>query len=668
MDNVRYLILLLSILFWSTTLSAQYKDNATPKGNTPVSKLLSGTPIGSPSVDYDTGNTSKTKNTPADAFDNNYNTFYASYNRFYTYVGLDLGKKHVITMVAYAPRAGWDSRLELGVFEGANNPDFSDALPLYIIGEKPEYQKMTYATINCSRGFRYVRYVGPNDARCNISELKFYGYQSEGDDSKLYQMTNLPLVVIHTEKAQDITSLNNYIKGIVSIISNGGHAIFKDSLEIRGRGNGSWTFPKKPYKMKLSHKAKPLGMKAKAKKWTLINNYGDKTMLRNLLAMETSRCLDMEYTPQGKLVDVMLNGEYKGTYQLFDQIEVGKNRIDIEELTPSIVSGDDLTGGYHIEIDAYAEGAEKFVSKKQGLTISLKYPDSEDINIFQRNYIINAFNEMETRLFSGIYTSQTFGYRACFDVKSFVKHFLIGELSGNTDTYWSVHMYKKRNDPKFYTGPAWDFDLAYENDGRTHPISTIANYLCFSTKSSCVDGMRPFVTRIVRDCPEELSDYWSKARNENNLTKEHLFEFIDSLRDEIYESQKWNFKRWKILDKKVQQNFQALGNYDAEVDFMKNWLADRITWMDNKVKLKPSSIFFSKQEIDGSILPGYGSVTLRGFTEGDRYRCVSIDGQLMASGIIGEDFEEEITLPSGFYTIQVINLYRQGISKKIFVE
>ena len=108
--------------------------------------------------------------------------------------GLDLGSPHVIT------RVGWMSsqRVQLGVFEGANSPDFMDALPLFLIEDTGTNGSMSYADVDCSRGFRYVRYVSPADAQGQVPELEFYGHQGEGDDSHLYQITNLPTVYIHT--------------------------------------------------------------------------------------------------------------------------------------------------------------------------------------------------------------------------------------------------------------------------------------------------------------------------------------------------------------------------------------------------------------------------------------------------------------------------------------
>ena len=228
------ILIILATLFAAAGISAQ------------TVKKLSGTPMGSEKADYSSGG-------PEVVFDGNLSTFYGSNQRSNTWVGLDLGKKHVITRVAYASRKDWAQRMLLGIFEGANNPDFSDAVPLYMIKKTPENNILTYATIKVSRGFRYVRYVGPNNVRCNVAEIRFYGYESEGDDSQFYTPTNLPAVIINTEGAKTIDSKETYLPGIISVSSEAGKNFYSDSLEVRGRGNASWNFPKKPYKLKLAN-------------------------------------------------------------------------------------------------------------------------------------------------------------------------------------------------------------------------------------------------------------------------------------------------------------------------------------------------------------------------------------------------------------------------------
>lgn len=549
--------------------------------------LLTGTPIGSsPSVDYNNGaSASTTTNLPKDAFDGNLETFYASYERSYTWVGLDLGTPHVITRVGWSPRNDGvgPQRVQLGVFEGANSPDFSDALPIYLIDQQGVIGKMSYADTGQSKGFRYVRYVGPNNARCNIAELAFYGHEGEGDNSHLYRPTNLPLVVIHTQDAVEPADKVNNIVSIVSIVGDDG-SLLTDSATTRLRGNASMQFPKKPYRIKFAHKQRPLNATAKAKKWTLINNYGDKTLMRNIVAFHLSEVVGMPYTPFCCAVDVMLNGEYKGCYQLCDQVEVGKGRINIKEMEPADTQGDALTGGYFWEIDAYAYEEQSWFNSNHGNPVTIKSPDEEDITAEQSNYLRNYFNSMEADVYGTQYQDPTNGWRRLLDEQTFLKHFLVGEMSGNTDTYWSVYQYKQRGNDTIFTGPVWDFDLAFDNDNRTYPVNNKRDFIYRSGGSHAGD-MQRFVDRIVINDPQTMTtlrEIWNNARH-NGLSDSELNQYIDSIAQALDESQQLNFMRWDILGQWVHQNPQVAGSYTGEVGVLKNFVSKRVAWMDNRL-------------------------------------------------------------------------------------
>ena len=627
-------------------------------------KMLSGKVIGSPSVDYGSGD-----NVAENVFDGDFETFYASQSRSYTWVGLDLGQPYVIGKISFAPRTGYANRMVLGVFEGANEPDFSDALPFYIIDKQPAEKRFTYADIHCSRGFRYVRYVGPNDVRCNVGEIRFYGKEGEGDDTGLWTPSALPVITIHTTDAREVTSRSTYIDGTYSAIystkidgtparSDGGTKIQSDTLQIRGRGNASWGFPKKPYRLKLARARHLMGMSADAKNWTLINNYGDKTLMRNLLAFEVSRRLDMAWTPEGRLVDVIFNGEYKGTYQLCDQVQVHEDRVAVTKMEKTDNIGDFVTGGYLIELDAYASGEPKwFTSSTYRIPITIKYPDSEDITPYQEAYIKNQWNAFERTVSSSSYTDPEKGYASMLDVPSFVKHFLVGEYSGNTDTYWSVNAWKERYDPRFHIGPVWDFDLAFENDNRTHPISSIGNtFIALSSRSSAANGVKSLIPRIINTTKDLQCEEWSRARLDRGLSADQMVHLVDSLAENADVSQQLNFIRWPILSSYVHQNFQALGNYNAEVDFMKTYIVSRMDWMDNKVGVdeKYSAIELPKASvIKGNVRSGVGGILLEGWPEGTKVTVCDVAGNLRTC-LVTDDFYVNVALPSGVYVVTLI--------------
>ena len=558
----------------------------------PVSadELLTGHVIGIlPCVDYTTNSQTLEVNTYANAFDGDLNTFYASWERSYTWAGLDLGMAHVITKVGWSPRndGQGEKRVQLGLFEGANRPDFMDALPLYLITEKGKIGQMSYADVTCSKGFRYVRYVGPADARCNIAELEFYGHQGTGDDSHLYQVTNLPTVSIQTKDGAIPTDKEHQIVSQLTIISDNGTKLLSEPGTIRERGNASRDFPKKPYRIKFDKKQHVLDAPAKAKKWTLINNYGDKTLMRNLLAFELSRRLGMPYTPYGTAVDVLLNGEYKGCYQLCDQIQVHKKRVNVTEMTPEDNSGIALTGGYLVEVDAYADRENSWFRSNSRNPVTIKSPSEDSITTDQRNYIRAHFNKMENDLDRYV------------DKNTFLRHFLVGELSGNTDTYWSLYMYKERDDDTMYTGPVWDFDIAFDNDYRTYPVNNKSDYI-YRSGGSYAGTMKQMVDIFVlqnQTSQAKLLEIWDQARR-TLVTEESLVAYIDQMEEELDASQRLNFIRWPILNTKVHMNPKTWGSYKAEVENVRRFMKERLTWMDKRLGYTYDPSGIQEMEVD----------------------------------------------------------------------
>lgn len=557
---------------------------------------LTGDPIGSLPVNYGSG-----YQYAAYAFDNNPSTFYASQDRSNTWVGLDLGTPHVITSVGYMPRAGFGNRVTLGVFEGSNSPDFMDAVPLYVIPDGAKDGKMTIVNCPVTRGFRYVRYVGPHEQRSNIAEVGFYGYEGVGDESGYYQISQIPTLSIHIFEGHDPLDKTTDLACNMTLTYDGGTRIQEYPMTIRGRGNASWGFDKKPYRIKFNDgkkhhmlKDSPRQSPAKAKKWTLISNEGDKTLMRNLLAHEVSRQLQLPYTVYSEPVDVILNGEYKGLYQLCDQVDENKDRIPITEMEVTDTAGDSLTGGYHIEMDAYASGESANITfnSSRGIPFTIKSPDEDVIQPVQRKYIMDYWNSVEQLLWSSYYDDPAKGYMKKLDIDSFLKFFLLGEMTGNTDTYYSTHMYKERLSDMIYISPGWDFDLAFENDSRTYPICNNSNWICLS-KGSHAGNSSSMVSRIINgtNANNMLKAIWAEARNSGRLTEEKLVHYLDSLEQLLTPSANLNFKRWPILNQIKHMEFQALGRYDLEVNVARQYIKERFDWMDEKLKYKQGKVY-----------------------------------------------------------------------------
>lgn len=547
-----------------------------------AAEKLTGTPIGT------------SQDVASAVFDGDASSSYRASKASYAWVGLDLGEAHVITRVGWMAAAGVSSKsVVLGMFQGANNADFSDAVPIYLNTESGSNGRMDYGEVDCSRGFRYVRYVGPSDSYCSLAELEFYGDKGAGDDSRLWQITNLPTVVINTVNDEIPYDKEHEISSTVIIISKDGSDVLeKSETGIRERGNGSRQFPKKPWRLKFDKKQNVLDAPAKAKKWTLINNYGDKTLMRNMLAFDIARKAGMAWVPYCQPVDVVLNGEYKGCYQLCDQVEVNPGRLEIDEMEPTDIEGEALTGGYFFEIDAYApDELSWFRSAHYGIPVTIKSPKDDEIVPAQKQYITDYFNTLENKMKD---TDPVTGYRSMFDNESFIQHMLVNEVAGNTDAYWSTYMYKKRGNPVIYTGPVWDFDLGFDNDIRVYHVYERSgnSYLWDCGSASAADGMRYFAQRILLKDPltkDEIFSVWDKARR-NGLSAEWLKAKVDEYAELLDASQKLNFTRWPILWQRVHQNPVALGSYAAECEAIKNYADKQMEHLDKVIGFDPSTL------------------------------------------------------------------------------
>ena len=554
-----------------------------PKLNSPVK--LSGKPISSDSESLTT------------AFDGDLSTDFKSEKPSNGWIGLQLDSQYKIKKIGVAfPKDSKKEDYLLGIIEGSNDPTFLEADPLYMITEEIKNNEINYFEIKSTQKYEYIRYLGPNDKNCIISELEVY------EDSKIntnlksmivsseqeyyYQATNLPLMIIHTEEAVEPVDKENYITCSITIIKDN-KIDTKGKGKIKLRGNKTMELKKKPYKIKFDDKQSPLGMPANAKKWNLLANHGDKTLLRTRLAFKISSLFEMKYTPACLPVDLMVNGEYKGNFDLCDQVEQGKGRVEIEKMSKKNINEPEVTGGYIIEVDLYAKYEENYFVTKKGIIYSIKYPDEEDIVPEQTDYINNTFNLVEEDVYNNDFSK--------IDIESFCKFVLIEDLCANPETFWSTYLTKERLDDKFYFGPVWDFDIAFDNDIRVYPAVEKKNFI-FKWGNSA-GTMNKFALKILSDenTIKTLKEIWNQY-NGKKISKEILIKFINDETKNIYESQKLNFMRWDVLNKTVLVNPVVRGSFEAEVEYLKEFVQKRFDITDEIVKIANSTFINYENE------------------------------------------------------------------------
>ncbi len=383
-----------------------------------------------------------------------------------------------------------------------------------------------------------------------------------------------PLLTINTEDKKPIDSKDYYVNATITIESRDDRGLIVEKLhefvtEIKGRGNTTWDMEKKPFRLKFDKSSEVLGM-PKSKHWVLLANYSDKTLMRNELAFEVSRRMGFAYTPRAKYVDVILNGDYVGNYMICEHIRIDKNRVNVAELEPADT---DVTGGYLLEIDERKGEPVWFETQEAKMTFCVSRP--EDIPNNQKKYISDHVQKVEDVLYGKNDVNVVEELPKYIDMKSFIDYLLLNELSKNVDgnLRLSTFVYKDKNNDKLYFGPVWDYDIAFGNvnyDGCNNTTGWHAR--------KWADWYIQFFSHTEFD--QMVKDRWRELRS-GELNE--LNTFIDELAKNMEISQKQNFNRWKILNKAVWPNPVITGSYSGEVDYLKDWLTKRLSWMDQEL-------------------------------------------------------------------------------------
>lgn len=309
----------------------------------------------------------------------------------------------------------------------------------------------------------------------------------------------IPAVYITTESG----SLNyihsnkeNKEPGNIRIYENGKQTLNSALKQIKGRGNSTWGLEKKPYNIKFDKKTDLFGM-GKAKKWTLLANHYDRSLIRNIAAYELAQRIGLPYTCLYQPVDLYINGTYLGNYLVTESVEVGTTRVDINDLEKdnedanpgvdleTLSTGsvgdqnpgsrkwvnipnnpENITGGYLLEFDyqnRYNAEISGFETNR-GQNVTVKSP--ELASKAEVEYIAEYYQQAEDALASTSgYNSLGKHYTEYFDMDSFVNMYILEELTQDIDGgQTSFYLCKDKDNDKFYVAPAWDFDNTLGND------------------------------------------------------------------------------------------------------------------------------------------------------------------------------------------------------------
>ena len=350
----------------------------------------------------------------------------------------------------------------------------------------------------------------------------------------------------------EIPSKDYYLEGTLAVNGRGGYEDYTGKTEVKGRGNSTWGYPKKPYRLKLNKKAEICGL-GKAKNYVLLANHLDPTLMLNSVAFKIGRLLELPFTNHAIPVDVVLNGIYKGSYLLTEQIEVKENRVDLDE-----------NNSVMWELDSYWDDEPKFKSTAFNLPVMVKDPD---LTTEQFEYWKKDFNAFTTQFAKEPLEGNS--YVDMIDIESVSKFLITFNLVHNMEINHpkSVFLHKEGNG-KYVMGPIWDFDWAYDYEGTSNHFGRYNTPLF----SSSMNGVgTAFFQRFLQDSRVKAiyKRTWQDFKN-NKL--DALLQYVDDYAVMLKPSVERNSELW-----------ENTRSFDTKVKELKTWLRNRADYIDSEV-------------------------------------------------------------------------------------
>lgn len=382
-------------------------------------------------------------------------------------------------------------------------------------------------------------------------------------------------------------------------------------LQIKVRGNSTADPAKRPYRIKFdkdekdpvtgnkiaTHKHDLLGYGYKKRNWTLLANTFDATMIRNALTYHLNKAIGMDFCPGYKFVDLVINGNYRGTYQVSDHIEADKNRVNVDEDT-----------GWMFEF-ARQDMTEnpKFTNPIAG---SIKNPDlaemTQEDSTALHNEMVTWLQTWASKFTNDTFTSPTTGWRTYTDEESLVNFYIGINITGDYDGFMTVKSYKG-TDGKMHIGPIWDKDLAYGNYSSDDGTTLVENQQ---------NGNFRFYLKNDQNCALKDPKFVTKVKNRlDALINDGLITSLCSKVDELStltaQTRAKNYERWDITGTYTLNNVGkyhdwGIDEFDKYTTQLKNYLTQHITWFKEQVDAMYTSVTTSS-----------GSITFDPTSQGD---------------------------------------------------
>ncbi len=403
--------------------------------------------------------------------------------------------------------------------------------------------------------------------------IELYNRLAEARDRLEIQRGDIPRVFIESSGAIRKNDSACYVT-IVGGTGDTFEPIVSKSCLIKVRGRSTAVGPKYPYRIKFDNKTEVLGISS-GKKWVLLSNLFDKTMMRNYLALDLAGKMNLTYSPECMYVDLYINGAYAGNYLLTEGISDAKNSTDLETKR-----GDCL-----FEFDASRDDGSLYIKTPMG--IRLKYQEPESPSADEQTWALSFFREME----AAIKTHDMSKYEVFIDVDSFVDFYLHSEIVKNIDVNdFSTRVFIKNG--ILYYGPVWDCDLSMGNIDKDHEekYREYANAFGHGTASNdTADGEwmnTGWFAELLRDPAfrqkvverfDELYPVFENMFRENELGPS----VIDSVLEKVGPSFEANYAKTRYDEMKRYTDLSKNETlpFEEEVEWLRNWLERRLAFV-----------------------------------------------------------------------------------------
>ena len=512
-------------------------------------------------------------------------------------------------------------------------------------------------------------------------------------------VSNLPILRINTKTR--VIQDEPKIPVVMEIFDNGSGQLNQVSANpsistiagIEFRGSTSQAdfiflpgYVKKPYGIEIwtdttgvTAKKMSLVQMPEESDWVLNASYNDRSFMRDFLAQMIAGRLGI-LNSKTKFIELIINDEYRGVYLLMEKIKQGKNRVPISDLYPTENAGDDVTGGYLLKIDkSSGSPSANFKSNytsgilgTQKCEFQIEYPKYGIITQQQFIYIRDYIQTWERKLMTEDMNDSKASFREMMDMPSFVNYFILNETVRNVDGYrLSSYLYKDKESlgGKIKMGPAWDFNIAFGNADYLNGWMTNG----FVYKAMENDGGKndawqvPFWwNKLVQDASfrKAVATRWKEVRK-TFLNTNSLFASIDSAQVVLKEPLIRNFQKFPLMGRKIWPNYYVGSTLTDEVNWLKNWIQGRLTWLDAQLAIYDNPILANEQvELPAMVYPNpsRGLFTWR-FTLAKssevNYQVVDLQGRvLISSKSLNFGSGEQIytldfsNLPAGSYLFQ----------------